>query len=57
MYIVVWTVKIGDAEPIDHWEAFDDQVDAHVKYSELLNEDYTYTVSVCDVIESSDYDC
>jgi len=59
MYIVAWSVGTKqDAETntlIYRWEVFDTMEDAFEKYSNLLNSKLTYTTSVCEVMESTNY--
>jgi len=60
MLIVIWTHEIdnGYAEKTyrDHWEAFETREDAEAKYEEILCKRGTYTVSICGVLKSTDYE-
>ena len=55
MYIVIWSVgSIAEDNLVDHWETFEDLPDAMEKYSQLTNQSSVCTVSVTDVIESTE---
>jgi len=60
MFIVVWTHEVdnGYAENTyrDHWETFETREDAEEKYEEILCKRGTYTVSICGVLKSTDYE-
>ena len=56
MYIVIyWTEAdyLGDSEG---WEGYDNFIDAHQRYVELLQDEDLLTASICRPIVSTDYE-
>lgn len=58
MYIVVWTIRHDPRTGPDRdcWQAVDTLEDAEAIYRHLVGEDGIYTVSLCSVVKSTDYD-
>ena len=55
MYLVVWVALGVNNEPRDLWVAHESLEDARTHYNALIALDEVYTVSICAVIESTDY--
>ena len=57
-FIVVWSVgtkqDAKDNNLTNHWEYFEEHMDAQEKYVDITNRDDTFTASVTEVIESTD---
>jgi hypothetical protein len=56
MYLVVWVAIDEDGSHRDIWVAHDDLKDAQTHYEELSNMDGVYTVSLCNIMKSTDYE-
>lgn len=58
MVIVCWTTDEAKDHGYfhDHWQSFHDLQAARDFYRELLNDNITYTASICGVIDSTDYE-
>lgn len=58
MIIVCCTVEGADKSSpnTDHWQVFEDMKDAQDFYQELVNQNSTWSASICGVIQSTDYE-
>lgn len=52
MFIVCWTTK---ADKTDHWVAYDDDDQAREHFARLRSDETVWTVSLCSVLDSTDY--
>jgi len=55
--IIAYSVGTTVDNAVDYWEAFrvDGIRDAHIRYSELSKKENIYSLSMCEVIKSTDY--
>ena len=60
MFLVVWTEchegEQGAAQYEDHWLAYDTYQEAVTNYDRLVEMEEVYSASICQVIESTDYE-
>lgn len=54
-YIVIWCEQ-NEHECTDKWERVESMFEADEKVEELRKLDSTWTVSICAVVKSTDYD-
>lgn len=55
MWIVCWEDQT-DGIFTSEWATFESREDAEQCYQDLLEDDNTYTASICAVVKSTDYD-
>jgi len=60
MFLMVWTEchegEQGVAQYEDHWLAYDTYQEAVTNYDRLVGMEEVYSASICQVIESTDYE-
>jgi len=60
MFLMVWTEchegEQGVAQYEDHWLAYDTYQEAVTNYDRLVEMEEVYSASICQVIESTDYE-
>lgn len=55
MWLVLYCMRDHEGT-LDKWGAFETLEEARVAYQEALDNEWTYSVSLCAPVESTDYD-
>jgi hypothetical protein len=56
MYIVIYWTESDYSGDSEGWEGYDNFIDAHKRYIELLQDEDLLTASICRPIVSTDYE-